>query len=264
MGRHPVRAKKHLGQHFLKDQSIAWDIVELLSLHQNYDKVLEIGPGTGVLTTKLLTKEEYELFTVEIDRESIKFLKEEGILDEEHIIQKSVLDLRFEDYFDKPFAIIGNLPYNISSPIFFKILENRDMIPEMVCMLQKEVAQRIASPPKKKAYGILSVFLQAFYDIDYGFTVGSEAFIPPPKVESGVIRLRRNNRKELACDEKFFFKVVKQSFSQRRKTLRNSLKIFNLPEEVRQMNVFSLRAEQLSVDEFVDLTNLIEKERDKG
>ena len=158
--RHPVRAKKHLGQHFLKDQGIAWDIVEMLSLHQNYDTVLEIGAGTGVLTKKLLTKKDYELFAVEIDRESIKYLKEEGILDEAHIIEKSILDLQFEDYFDKPFAIIGNLPYNISSPIFFKVLENRDLIPEMVCMIQKEVALRIASPPKKKAYGILSVFLQ--------------------------------------------------------------------------------------------------------
>jgi 16S rRNA (adenine1518-N6/adenine1519-N6)-dimethyltransferase len=258
-----VKPKKHLGQHFLKDLKAAERIVDLLSLHEGYKKVLEIGPGMGVLTQFLLQRADgrrpaYQIFAVEIDTESVVYLKHNFKELNDRIFSEDFLKMNLEKLFEgEKFAIIGNFPYNISSQILFKVLENKDLVPEIVCMLQKEVAQRIASPPGNKDYGILSVFLQAFYDIDYAFTVLPGAFNPPPKVDSGVIRLRRNTVKKLDCDEKKFFQIVKAGFNQRRKTLRNSLKIVGLHEEITSDPIFDLRAERLSVADFVRLTNMI-------
>ncbi len=253
-----VRAKKHLGQHFLRDLEAAETIVNSLTLHQNYDTVLEIGPGMGVLTQFMVPKQTYKTVLVEIDRESVTYLKKHfKDLPESQILSADFLALDLPTLFEgKPFGIVGNFPYNISSMIFFKVIANRDYIPEIVCMLQKEVALRIASKPGGKEYGILSVFLQAFYDIDYIITVPPHSFDPPPKVQSGVIRLRRNDVKQLDCDEKFFFQVVKTAFNQRRKTLRNALKSFG--KEI-QSPLLELRAERLGVKEFVELTNLLSK-----
>ncbi|WP_025762080.1 16S rRNA (adenine(1518)-N(6)/adenine(1519)-N(6))-dimethyltransferase RsmA [Dyadobacter tibetensis] len=249
-----VRAKKHLGQHFLKDQHIAQQIVDGLSSHMSYDKVLEIGPGMGVLTKLLLEKPQYETYVIEIDRDSVAYLKLHYPGLTPNIIEGDFLKYQTETVFDKPFAIIGNFPYNISSQIFFRALQIRDQIPEIVCMLQKEVAVRIASAPGNKDYGILSVLLQAFYDIDYLVSVPPGAFDPPPKVQSGVIRLRRNNIKNLDCEEKLFFTVVKTAFNQRRKTLKNALKpLADLPEHP----LLTLRAERLGVAEFVTLTQMV-------
>jgi 16S rRNA (adenine1518-N6/adenine1519-N6)-dimethyltransferase len=259
-----VKPKKSLGQHFLKDQGIAMDIVEALTLHQNYSKVLEIGPGMGVLTQYLINHKEYETFLIDIDRDSIAYLKGKFKTLSGKIIEGDFLQLQLDELFKEPIGIIGNFPYNISSQIFFRVLEYKDMIPEIVCMLQKEVAERIASPHGNKAYGILSVFLQAFYDIEYLFTVQSHVFDPPPKVLSAVIRLKRNQRQELGCDEKTFFKVVKQGFQTRRKTLRNALKVLNLPEEFMKEPIFDKRAEQLSVEDFIFLTQKYQASRDHG
>jgi 16S rRNA (adenine1518-N6/adenine1519-N6)-dimethyltransferase len=253
-----VKAKKHLGQHFLKEIYIAERIVGLLSLHKSYRNVLEIGAGMGVLTQFLLESTQYKTFIIEIDRESVAYLKTNFSLDNEQLIEGDFLNFDLNKLFSEPFAIIGNLPYNISSPIFFKILENRDRIPEVVCMIQKEVADRIVAKHGSKTYGILSVFLQAFYDIKYALTVSEGAFNPPPKVKSAVITLKRNERKQLDCNEKLFFQVVKAGFNQRRKMLRNPLKMFNLSKELLVMEVFSKRPEQLSVDDFIALTKLIE------
>jgi 16S rRNA (adenine1518-N6/adenine1519-N6)-dimethyltransferase len=253
-----VKAKKHLGQHFLKENSIAEKIVNLLSLHRNYENVLEIGAGMGVLTQFLLKSPSYKTSVIEIDRESVAYLKTNLHLDSEHLIEGDFLNFDLSKLFDAPFAIIGNLPYNISSPIFFKVLENRDKIPEMVCMIQKEVADRIVAKHGNKTYGILSVFLQAFYDIKYAFTVNEGAFNPPPKVKSGVIVLKRNERIELDCNEKLFFQVVKAGFNQRRKMLRNPLKMLNVSKELLAQEVFTKRAEQLSIEDFIALTRLIE------
>ena len=249
-----VRPKKHLGQHFLRDLDAAQQIVNLQSLHRGYHKVLEIGPGMGVLTQYLLQQPDYQTFVVEIDRESVSYLKEHFPVLEDRIFSEDFLRMNLATLFqNEPFGIIGNLPYNISSQIFFKVLEHKDLVMEIVCMLQKEVAQRIASPPGKKDYGILSVFLQAYYDIEYSFTVYPNAFIPPPKVDSGVIRLKRNKVEKLDCNEKKFFQVVKAGFNQRRKTLRNALKPIGLNFE---HDLLNKRAEQLGVAEFVLLTNL--------
>ncbi|HEY8402660.1 MAG TPA: 16S rRNA (adenine(1518)-N(6)/adenine(1519)-N(6))-dimethyltransferase RsmA [Cytophagaceae bacterium] len=256
-----VRAKKHLGQHFLKDKSIAADIVNALTIHEGYKSVLEVGPGMGVLTQFLLEKKEYETFVIDIDKESIEYLKQHFPTLGARIIEGDFLALDFSSLFDAPFAVIGNFPYNISSQIFFKILEEKDRIPEVVGMLQKEVAVRLASGPGNKDYGILSVLLQAFYDIDYLFTVHENVFQPEPKVKSGVIRLKRNKREKLEVSEKEFFKVVKQAFSTRRKTLRNALKVYNLPKEMADNSIFDKRAEQLSVEDFIYLTSLVEKSR---
>jgi 16S rRNA (adenine1518-N6/adenine1519-N6)-dimethyltransferase len=248
-----VRAKKHLGQHFLKDLNIAQRIVDGLSGHGGYDRVLEIGPGMGVLTQYLLTKTEFSTYVIEIDTESVAYLQKHYEELSPRIIEGDFLKFNPADFFPKPFAIIGNFPYNISSQIFFRALQIRDRIPEIVCMLQKEVAQRIASPPGSKEYGILSVLLQAFYDIDYLVSVPPGAFDPPPKVQSGVIRLRRNAVSALDCDEKLFFRVVKTAFNQRRKTLRNALKpVGEFPDHP----LLTKRAEQLSVNEFVILTQI--------
>ncbi len=248
-----VRAKKHLGQHFLTDEKTARNIAESLT-YSGYDNVLEIGPGMGVLT-KYLLKKDIELGVVEIDKESVQYLHEnypvlEGRIYEEDFLRYDVRSL----FHGEPFAIIGNFPYNISTQIVFKTLENRDIIPEFSGMFQKEVAQRIASPHGNKTYGILSVLAQAFYDITYLFTVPPSVFNPPPKVESGVIRLKRKEDYSLPCNEALFFRVVKTAFQQRRKTLRNSLKIFQLPDNLREDAIFGQRPEQLSTEQFIELT----------
>jgi len=254
-----VRPKKHLGQHFLKDKNIAAKIVDGLTLHRDYRQVLEIGPGTGVLTQFLVQDERFTTSVIELDSESVAYLQEHYPLLKPRILFKDFLKTDLESLVQTPFAIIGNFPYNISSQIFFKILDIKNEVPEVVCMLQKEVADRLKSGPGSKTYGILSVLLQAYYDIDYLFTVEPGVFNPPPKVRSGVIRLRRNATEALACDEKLFRRVVKQSFQTRRKTLRNALKPLNLPETIRQLNTLDLRAEQLSVNDFVELTLKIEE-----
>ncbi|WP_163718366.1 16S rRNA (adenine(1518)-N(6)/adenine(1519)-N(6))-dimethyltransferase RsmA [Mangrovibacterium lignilyticum] len=254
-----VRAKKNLGQHFLKDQNIARKIVDSLQNEQIPD-VLEIGPGMGVLTQYLLSKENYKTTVVEIDHESVDYLKKHFPQLEDRIISKDFLKMKLEDYFTDKFAVIGNFPYNISSQIFFKVLDYKNQIPEVVGMIQKEVAERLATGPGSKTYGILSVFLQAFYDIEYLFTVHEQVFSPPPKVKSAVIRLTRNEREKLDCNEKLFFTVVKTAFNQRRKTMRNSLKQMITDDTIKTNEIFNLRPEQLSVTEFENLTRLIESQ----
>jgi 16S rRNA (adenine1518-N6/adenine1519-N6)-dimethyltransferase len=259
-GMNPVKAKKFLGQHFLKDEAIAENIVNFLTIHRNYTTVLEIGPGMGVLTKYLIKNPKYITYVNEIDRESVSYLKGKFKELAGRIIEGDFLRMDIKTFFPEPIGIIGNFPYNISSQIFFKVLEERDHIPEVVCMLQKEVAQRIASPPGNRTYGILSVFLQAFYDLEYLFTVEPHVFQPEPKVKSGVIRLKRNKRISLDCNEKYFFKVVKQGFQNRRKTLRNALKSLNLPGDIAKEAIFDKRAEQLSVEDFISLTRKIQPE----
>jgi 16S rRNA (adenine1518-N6/adenine1519-N6)-dimethyltransferase len=249
-----IRPKKYLGQHFLKDLTIAEKIVNSLSGHKEYYYVVEIGPGTGVLTQFLIRLPGLEIILIEIDKESVEYLKNQYNENQLKIIEKDFLKLNLEDVVKGPFAIVGNLPYNISSQIFFKVLDHKNSIPEIVCMIQKEVAERIASPPGSKAYGILSVLLQAFYNIEYLFTVKPQVFNPPPKVDSAVIRLKRNEVLNLDCDEKQFFRIVKQGFNNRRKTLRNALKPINLPPEMNELEILNKRAEQLSVQDFVNLT----------
>lgn len=253
-----VRPKKHLGQHFLHDENIARKIVDSLTGFGDYKTLIEIGAGTGVLTKYLFPKEEFKTIVIEIDTESVDYLKQHFPAYQEQVLNEDFLKFLFSERFLEPVGIIGNFPYNISSQIFFKVLENRNLIPEVVGMIQKEVAVRIASPPGNKDYGILSVLLQAFYDIEYLFTVSPGVFTPPPKVNSGVIRLKRNSTQELACDEKLFFAVVKAAFNQRRKTLRNALKAF-LTDETKGLPILDKRAEQLSVDEFVELTHRLDK-----
>lgn len=252
-----VRAKKNLGQHFLKDLNIARNIVAGLKA-DGVSKILEIGPGMGVLTQYLLKESKYETFVVEIDTESVAYLKENYPNLSDRIIAEDFLKYNLSDLFSEPFAVIGNFPYNISSQIFFKILEYRDQIPEVVGMIQKEVAERMSAQSGNKTYGILSVLMQAFYDIEYMFTVSEKVFDPPPKVKSAVIRMTRNNTGNLECDEKLFFRVVKTGFNQRRKTLRNSLKSI-LGDNKLEDEIMSKRPEQLSVNEFVYLTNKIQE-----
>jgi 16S rRNA (adenine1518-N6/adenine1519-N6)-dimethyltransferase len=252
-----VRPKKHLGQHFLRDEQIAHRIVAALNLENNHN-ILEIGPGMGVLTTILLNLSEQRLWVIDVDSESIAYLKDKFPQLNDRIIHGDFLKEDLQEIADGKVSLIGNLPYNISSQIFFRLLELKNSVKEMVCMIQKEVAQRIASPPGNKTYGILSVLLGAYFDIEYLFSVEPTAFKPPPKVESAVIRLTRNGTKQLECDEKLFFRVVKQGFQNRRKTLRNALKPLNLPEQIKDHPFLSLRAEQLSVADFVALTSKIE------
>ena len=251
-----VRPKKHLGQHFLKDLNIAQSIAQGLSGHMGYTKALEIGPGTGVLT-QFLVKDNFDTTLIEVDRESVAYLNQHYPQLSSKIILGDFLKIDIEEHIQEPFAVIGNFPYNISSQIFFKVLELKNKVPEVVCMLQKEVADRLVSPPGNRDYGILSVLLQAYYDLEYLFTVGPEVFNPPPKVNSAVIRLKRNNRAALNCDEVLFKRIVKAGFQMRRKTLRNSLKPINLPEELNGEKVLDLRAEALSVEQYVELTNMI-------
>jgi len=250
-----VRPKKNLGQHFLVDKNIASKIVD--SLHANETKdIIEIGPGTGVLTRFLMQRKNLNLTLIEIDRESVAYLNLEFPEMKNQILEADFLKMDSKKLFETKKSIIGNFPYNISSQIFFKVLEFKNQVPEVVCMIQKEVAERIATKPGSKAYGILSVFLQAFYDIEYLFTVSETVFNPPPKVKSAVIRLTRNKVEKLDCDEKLFVQVVKTAFNQRRKTLSNSLKSFHF-ENKTEIEMLQLRAERLSVADFVYLTNLI-------
>lgn len=252
-----VKAKKHLGQHFLKDESIAKKIADSLDA-SHYNDVLEIGPGMGVLT-KYLLQNDYDLHVIEIDRESVEYLGQNFPALENRIISQDFLKYNINEIFDgKQFAIIGNFPYNISTQIVFRALEYRNQIPEFAGMFQKEVAQRICEKKGTKAYGILSVLVQAFYDAEYLFTVNEDVFIPPPKVKSGVLRLRRKENYTLPCNEKLFFSVVKTAFQQRRKTLRNSLKTMNLSDELRLDTMLDLRPEQLDVQQFIDLTQKIQ------
>ena len=249
-----VRAKKFLGQHFLKDLSVAQRIAETITA----GRVLEIGPGMGVLTQYLLKNPNLQTTAIEIDRESVAYLKE--WYPELHLIEGDFLKLDLNIiYPDGDFCVIGNYPYNISSQIFFKVLDHKDRIPICSGMIQKEVAERIASKPGKKAYGILSVLLQAYYDIEYLFTVDEHVFNPPPKVKSAVVRLTRNNRQQLDCDEALFKTVVKTAFNQRRKQMRNSLMgIVGKENPLLSDPIFTKRPEQLSVEEFISLTKLIQ------
>jgi len=244
-----VRAKKHLGQHFLNDLKIASDITTLLS--KNTKNVIEIGPGMGILTQFLL-KKDYKTQVVEIDRESVSYLRRN--YPNLNIHDGDFLEINLKEKYPFSFALIGNFPYNISSQILFKVFENKDQIPEIVGMFQKEVAERIVCKKGKKK-GILSVLLQVFYDIEYCFTVNEDLFIPPPKVKSGVIKLTRNNREHLPVDEKKFKQIVKAAFNQKRKTLRNSLKALELINKQEITDLLNLRAEQLSVDNFITLTD---------
>lgn len=251
-----VRAKKALGQHFLTDQSIAKAIVDALGVSEVED-VLEVGPGMGVLTGYLLDREDIRLKMVEIDGESVVYLRENYPQVVGKLLQADYLKLDMRKVFPGKYRVIGNFPYNISSQIFFKILEDKDLVPEVVCMIQKEVADRIVEPPGSKTYGILSVLLQAWYDIEYVMSVGSGAFCPPPKVQSAVIRLKRNSRTDLGCDPSLFKAVVKTAFNQRRKTLRNALKPLIKEGFAATDPIFDLRAEKLSVEDFVYLTILL-------
>ena len=252
-----VRPKKALGQHFLRDHQIASDIVDSLTLGDR-TKVLEVGPGMGVLTRFLLQNKAYETSVVEIDRESVIYLKTYLPELEGRIIEGDFLrmDLR-KNYSNTPFSLIGNFPYNISSQIFFKVLDDRELIPEVVGMLQKEVAERICTGPGSKTYGILSVLLQAWYKVEYLFTVHEDVFDPPPKVKSAVIRIKRNTRESLGCDEAMFKAVVKTSFNQRRKAIRNSIKPLLDGRLLPESYLLGKRPEQLSVEEFVELTKLM-------
>lgn len=249
-----VRAKKHLGQHFLKDKNIAQRIVDSLTW-EDYNQVLEIGPGMGVLT-KFLIEAKQNISVVEIDHESVEFLQKN--YPELTVYSEDFLKMDLNRHFNQePICILGNFPYNISTQIVFKIIENRNQIPEMVGMFQKEVAERICSKEGSKVYGILSVLTQAYYTTEYLFTVSEQVFTPPPKVKSGVMRMRRHTEK-LEVDEKLFFNVVKLAFNQRRKTLRNALKSILPSGTDFEDKVFQLRAEQLSVDGFIELTKKIE------
>lgn len=293
-----VRAKKALGQHFLTDQNIAKSIVAALQLPAaggkavasegkvNAEvasvpsvqltieqparmKVLEIGPGMGVLSQYLLQRQDVDLRMIEIDDESVEYLESHFPRAHGRVIFGDFLKLDIDELFPEEFHVIGNFPYNISSQIFFRIIDYRNRIPQTVCMIQKEVAERIAEKPGSKTYGILSVLLQAWYDIEYLFTVGSGAFAPPPKVQSAVIRLTRNRRTSLGCDENAFKNIVKTAFGQRRKTLRNSLKPIIAAKATKEgwdtealtsftsAPVFELRPERLSVEDFIGLTNLL-------
>lgn len=249
-----VKAKKFLGQHFLTDENIAAKIVE--SLSPDTQRVLEIGPGMGVLTKYLITRANTDFHVVEIDRESVSYLHNHyPTLD---VIEGDFLKYDLTYLFHDSFSIIGNFPYNISSQILFKVFDNREQITEVVGMFQKEVAERVAAGPGNKTYGILSVLLSAFYDIEYLFTVHEHVFNPPPKVKSAVIRLRRNNVHRLDCDEKLFIQVVKAGFNQRRKTLRNALRQLNLPLDSIGEDILAKRAEQLSVEQFIQITKNLE------
>ena len=261
----PVKAKKHLGQHFLKDEDIAKQIAETLS-HEHCNNVIEIGPGTGVLT-KYLLRENINLVAMDLDADSIVYLNHTFPLEHPKVLEGEgsfrVIEADFLKYDlstlfgEEEFSITGNFPYNISTQIVFKMLEMKKQVPEFSGMFQKEVAKRICSPEGSKAYGILSVLVQAFYNAEYLFTVHPEVFNPPPKVQSGVLRLTRKKDVELGCDEKMLYQVVKAAFNQRRKTLRNSLKSFDLSDILKEDTIFDKRPEQLAVADFITLTKKI-------
>ncbi|MFM6975332.1 MAG: 16S rRNA (adenine(1518)-N(6)/adenine(1519)-N(6))-dimethyltransferase RsmA [Sphingobacteriaceae bacterium] len=254
-----VKAKKHLGQHFLTDKNIAEKIVNSLQKQEAYQQVLEVGPGMGILSDFLLEKKTFETFLMDIDAESVEFLGKKYPQLKERLIFGDFLALDFAAKFNGPMAVIGNFPYNISSQILFKILDNRQQVVEVVGMFQKEVAERCTAKPGNKIYGILSVFLQAYYQVEYLFTVKAGVFNPPPKVLSAVIRLTRNEVETLDCDEKLFWQVVKAGFNQRRKTLRNALSGILPKNKLADEPMLELRAERLSVNDFVKLTQLIQQ-----
>ncbi|MCH1546936.1 MAG: 16S rRNA (adenine(1518)-N(6)/adenine(1519)-N(6))-dimethyltransferase RsmA [Flavobacteriaceae bacterium] len=250
-----VKAKKHLGQHFLRDDNIAIKIVQSLDKSLS-NSLIEIGPGTGVLT-KFLINENYNLKLIEIDSESVNYLVSILKFDSDNILEGDFLKMKIDNIFNNQFSIIGNFPYNISTQIIFKVLENKDQVVQVIGMFQKEVAERICEKKGTKKYGILSVLTQAYYNVDYLFEVPPSVFNPPPKVKSAVIKLIRIDNISKNYNEELFYKIVKLSFQQRRKTLRNSLKIFNIPLNLREDAIFGLRPEQLSVSDFINLTNLI-------
>jgi 16S rRNA (adenine1518-N6/adenine1519-N6)-dimethyltransferase len=252
-----VRAKKHLGQHFLTDKNIAAKIVDSLKHTDKYNTVLEVGPGMGVLSDFLLQKTAFETYLIDIDTESYHFLQKKYPQLGERLINDDFLEMDFSRVSAAPFAIIGNFPYNISSQILFKVLDSRHQVVEVVGMFQKEVAERCAAKAGSKEYGILSVFLQAYYKVEYLFTVKAGVFNPPPKVLSAVIRLSRNEVTELNCDEKLFWQVVKAGFNQRRKTLRNAVSSLMNKEKMADEPLLELRAERLTVEDFINLTNKI-------
>lgn len=259
-----VKPKKFLGQHFLKDLKVAQDIADTVDAYPELP-VLEVGPGMGVLTQYLLPKQR-PLKVVELDYESVAYLREAFPQLEDNIIEDDFLKMNLTRLFDgKPFVLTGNYPYNISSQIFFKMLENKDLIPCCTGMIQKEVAERMAAGPGSKTYGILSVLMQAWYKVEYLFTVHEHVFNPPPKVKSAVIRMTRNDTTQLGCNEALFKQVVKTTFNQRRKTLRNSIKpILGKDCSLTQDALFDKRPEQLSVQQFIELTNMVEEELAKN
>ena len=259
-----VKPKKFLGQHFLKDLKVAQDIADTVDACPELP-VLEVGPGMGVLTQYLLPKQR-PLKVVELDYESVAYLREAFPQLEDNIIEDDFLKMNLTRLFDgKPFVLTGNYPYNISSQIFFKMLENKDLIPCCTGMIQKEVAERMAAGPGSKTYGILSVLMQAWYKVEYLFTVHEHVFNPPPKLKSAVIRMTRNDTTQLGCNEALFKQVVKTTFNQRRKTLRNSIKpILGKDCSLTQDALFDKRPEQLSVQQFIELTNMVEEELAKN
>jgi len=251
-----VRAKKFLGQHFLNDEAVAAAIVDALILPDGIDQVLEIGPGMGVLTKYLLQHEEYKTYAIELDRESVPYLLEHFPALKGRLMEGDFLQLNLDELFEDRFVVIGNFPYNISTQILFRVLDHKDKVPVVVGMFQKEVAERIASPPGNRDYGIMSVLLQPWFDIEYLFTVHEHQFIPPPRVKSAVIRLVRTTRTKLKCEQAFFTRVVKQGFSQRRKTLRNALRPL-LPADFSHVPYLDLRAEALSWQQFEELSVIL-------
>lgn len=252
-----VKAKKHLGQHFLINTAICEKITQALPVFEKPMKVVEIGPGKGAITDLFIQRSDIDFYAFEVDLESILYLKK-AHPEFNKVYNQDFLEANFSMYFqEEQFCVVGNFPYNISSQILFKCLESKHRIPIIVGMFQKEVARRIAEPPGSKEYGILSVLMQAYYDISYLFTVEPGSFYPPPKVKSGVIRCVRNNRIDLGCDEKLFVRVVKAAFNQRRKTLRNSIRAV-FPNVILTEEFESLRPEQLNVDSFIQLTNIIQ------
>jgi 16S rRNA (adenine1518-N6/adenine1519-N6)-dimethyltransferase len=251
-----VRPKKSLGQHFLKDLSVAEQIAQTIAMCPNLP-VLEVGPGMGVLT-RFLLRDRRDLTVVELDAESVVYLQSHYPVLQGHIVQADFLKMDLQTLFATPFCIIGNYPYNISSQIFFKVLEHKNLIPCCAGMIQKEVAERLASPPGRKSYGILSILVQTWYRVEYLFTVEPDVFDPPPKVKSAVVRMIRNDRLQLDCDETLFRTVVKTAFNQRRKTMRNSLRpLLGKDNALLSLPLFDRRPEQLSVEEFMELTRMV-------
>lgn len=258
-----MKAKKSFGQHFLNREDIAEQIANSLEKGALYKRVMEVGPGRGMLT-KYLLEIEKELLVVEADRDMVLFLNKHYPALKNQIVSADFLRVDLASIVqDEPFGLIGNFPYNISTQILFKMLDYKELIPEMVGMFQKEVAQRVVAPPGSKTYGVTSVLIQAYYDGEYLFSVDKSCFTPPPKVQSGVIRLTRKENTELACDPKLFRRVVKQAFSQRRKMLRNTMKMFLKDDPLLKEPLFEKRPEKLSVQDFIELTLEIEKRQEK-
>jgi 16S rRNA (adenine1518-N6/adenine1519-N6)-dimethyltransferase len=255
---HPVKAKKHLGQHFLNDNAIAENIVNAILDKDSITPIIEVGPGTGVLT-QFLVKRSVNFFAMDVDEESINYLKNTYPEKKDNLLLADFLESDLKKIAGPKFNVVGNFPYNISSQIMFKVLEHKNNVNYVVGMFQKEVAMRLAEKPGSKVYGILSVLLQAYYDIEYLFTVNENVFTPPPKVKSAVIRLTRNSVEKLNCNEDLFKKVVKTTFNQRRKTIRNSVRTLFNNNELRHP-LLDKRPEQLSVNQFVELTNFIEEQ----